>query len=872
MPRMSSADIRKSFLDYFAQRQHQKVASSPLVPAQDPSLLFTNAGMVQFKHVFLGSEQRDYARATSSQCCLRAGGKHNDLEEVGRTLRHHTFFEMLGNFSFGDYFKREAISFAWEYLTGELKLDPKKLWVTVYKDDQETEDIWLKEMGIDSQRFSRCGEDNFWSMGDTGPCGPCTEIFYDHGDRYQGGPPGSPDEDGDRYVEIWNLVFMQYNRQQDGRLDPLPKPSVDTGMGLERITAVMQGVADNYSIDIFKDLISAMQNIVAGEIELRELTLRVVSDHIRAATFLLLEGVMPGNEGRSYVLRRIMRRAIRYVYQDGYKRPFLAALLPVLIKHMGEAYPNLSANAKRIAAALEQEERQFSLTLEQGMGMLEARIPNLEKRFIPGELAFQLYDTYGFPIDLTQDIANEKGLDLDLEGFAQCMEKQRSRSKEHQQFKAASKGEYQALSQLKSEFVGYEQQQAEAKVIALGLEGKQVKALSNDELAVVVLDQTPFYPEGGGQVGDKGLLFTSQAKFKVEDTQKQGTAILHIGRCLQGTIKVKDNIRAEVDVARESTRLNHSATHLLHAVLRQYLGEHVLQKGSLVAPDRLRFDFSHPQPCTLEQLHAIEEQVNYWIRHNVQTQAEEMPLEQAKESGAMALFGEKYGEKVRVCRMGDLSVELCGGTHVQATGEIGLFKIISETGIAAGVRRIEALTGEAALSWVQGLEKDRQQYAALLKSTPGEISAKIEHVLEKLRKLKQANQQQEQQQLHSGINLMLEKAEDFTSFKLIATEVAAENVAALRALLDQLLQRMPEATIIVLAKIEGDKVQLLASMSKDLVQRGESAVEVLRHIAAYLDGSGGGRADFAQGAGRHPERLEAAWKDLRSWLRKSKVV
>jgi len=691
---MNTEQIRQSFLDYFASRGHRIVASSPLVPGNDPTLLFTNAGMVQFKDVFLGKDPRDYRRAASSQRCVRAGGKHNDLENVGYTARHHTFFEMLGNFSFGDYFKREAIEFAWEFITKELKIPKERLWVTVYREDDEAAELWVKHIGVDPKRLTRCDEkSNFWSMGDTGPCGPCTEIFYDHGPGIPGGPPGSPDEDGDRYVEIWNLVFMQYDRAADGTLTPLPRPSVDTGMGLERIAAVMQGVHSNYDIDLFARLIDAAAR-ATGARDRASPSLRVIADHIRAASFLITDGVLPGNEGRGYVLRRIIRRALRHGYELGVQQPFFHTLVAPLEREMGRAFPELSAAAGHVARVLKTEEERFAETLSQGMRILEDALGSLRGGELAGEVVFKLYDTYGFPVDLTADVARARGIRVDRDGFEKAMDEQRERARAASKFEMAHAAGVQ-LDQA-SIFTGYEQLTGEGRVTAILRGDGKAQALASGEDGALVLDRTPFYAESGGQVGDRGLIHGPGFRFRVRDTQKNGAAHVHIGRCESGEVTVGAHATAEVDEpSRSATRLHHSATHLLHAALRQVLGNHVAQKGSLVAPDRLRFDFSHYEAIKPEQLAAIERLVNAEIRRNSAAETRLMKYDEAVASGAMALFGEKYGDEVRVLRFGEFSTELCGGTHVARTGDIGLMKITSESGIAAGIRRIEAVTGES---------------------------------------------------------------------------------------------------------------------------------------------------------------------------------
>ncbi|MDH3985333.1 MAG: alanine--tRNA ligase, partial [Gammaproteobacteria bacterium] len=736
----SSAELRQAFLDYYKANDHEVVASASLVPSDDPTLLFVNAGMVPFKEVFLGNEKRPYVRATSSQCCVRAGGKHNDLENVGYTARHHTFFEMLGNFSFGDYFKREAIGYAWDFLTNILQLPPEKLWVTVFDEDDETADIWLNEIKVDANKFSRIGaSDNFWSMGDTGPCGPCSEIFYDHGPDIPGGPPGTAEEDGDRYVEIWNLVFMQYDRDAEGTLQPLPKPSVDTGMGLERLAAVMQGVHTNYDIDLFQQLIKAAAKITATT-DLANNSLRVIADHIRSCSFLIVDGVLPSNEGRGYVLRRIIRRAVRHGYQLGVNQLFFYKLVATLAAEMGDAYPELLRNQAHVERILKLEEERFAETLEQGMRILEDDLATMQGTVIAGETVFKLYDTYGFPMDLTADIARERGLGIDHDGFEKAMNAQRSRARAASQFGSDYSGNLQVEGE--TTFTGYEQLADQSRVLGLFHEGEAVERLETGQSGIVVLEQTPLYAESGGQVGDHGRLETTSARFEVQDTQKQGTVITHIGNVTEGVLAVGDSANVYVDFERrQATILNHSGTHLLHAALRQVLGEHVQQKGSLVDPERLRFDFAHYEPVTSEQLAEIEALVNSQIRRNAMAETRVMSMDAAVESGAMALFGEKYGDEVRVLSIGDFSVELCGGTHVKHAGDIGLLKITSETGIASGVRRIEAVTGATALQWVAANEQRLQRIAGMVKSSREEAEEKIAQLQDKYRLLEKELQQ-----------------------------------------------------------------------------------------------------------------------------------
>lgn len=849
---MKTNDIREKFLQYFKSKGHSVIPSSSLIPANDPTLLFTNAGMVQFKDVFLGVESADYTRATSSQRCLRAGGKHNDLENVGYTARHHTFFEMLGNFSFGDYFKREAIQFAWSFLTIELGLPAERLWVTVYREDQESEDIWLKEMKIDPQRFSRCGEkDNFWSMGETGPCGPCTEIFFDHGPAIAGGPPGSPEEDGDRYIEIWNLVFMQYNRQATGELLPLPKPSVDTGMGLERISAVMQGVHSNYEIDLFQSLLDDL-SVLTGFKDTTFASMRVICDHIRSVSFLVLDGVLPSNEGRGYVLRRIIRRAVRHAHKVGTDQPLLHKMVEPLVKVMGDAYPSLVANAKQISNVILDEEIQFFRTLENGLKVLDEKLSSVQDATISGDVVFLLYDTYGFPYDLTADIAREKGLIIDQAGFDQAMAEQRQRSKQHSHFSVDYNHSVQFEGETK--FVGYEGRIAEAELSGLFIDGQPQTRLQQGQAGVLLLDKTPFYPESGGQVGDQGWVVSDGAKFWVKDTRKQGALILHFGEVTEGTFQLGQAVTAEVDQARDKTRLNHSATHLLHAALEKVLGEHVQQKGSLVTPERLRFDFSHSKPLTADELNQVETLVNEQVRLNTVISADEMSLAQAREKGAKALFGEKYGDQVRVIGMGEFSTELCGGTHVDSTGEIGLFKIVNETGIASGVRRIEALTGEAALSWVNRQQQQILSACDQLKSSSDQWLEKLSQVLSELRQQQKEIDSLKQQLSQQASQGLLSKAETLGSMKLLVTSMPGMDRQGLRQMLDQFKQKLGTAAVL-LATVEAGKVVLVAGVTKDCLEK-ITAPTLLQYATKRLEGKGGGRPEMAQGGGEKPEKLE----------------
>ena len=863
---MSAADVRAAFLEFFRVHAHAVVPSSSLVPANDPTLLFTNAGMVQFKDVFLGRETRDYLRAASSQRCVRAGGKHNDLENVGYTARHHTFFEMLGNFSFGDYFKREAIRFAWDFLIFNLGLDPARLWCTVYKDDDEAADIWLKEVGVSPRRFARLGEaSNFWAMGDTGPCGPCSEIFYDHGSEVAGGPPGSAEEDGDRYVEIWNLVFMQYNRSADGTLTPLPKPSVDTGMGLERIAAVMQGVHSNYDIDLFKNLIRAAGKL-AGTQVLTSSSLRVIADHIRASAFLVVDGVLPSNEGRGYVLRRIIRRAIRHGYKLGIHDPFFYKLVPVLAQEMGAAYPELLSRRAVTERVLRQEEERFAETLANGMVLLESAIRNLRGgKIIDGETVFKLYDTYGFPADLTADVARERGLTIDMSGFEAAMEQQRRRSQESSKF-GADQGSA-ARVDAHTVFRGYEELRTVGQVAALLKDGAAVKTLAAGDKGEVVLDRTPFYAESGGQVGDTGELSGTGVRFVVADTHKRGAAHAHLGELVEGTIRVGDTLEARVDAARrQAIVLNHTATHLLHAALRTVLGTHVQQKGSLVAPDRLRFDFAHYQPVTPDELREIERLVNAQIRANAAGEIRVMDYDAAVAAGAIALFGEKYDKEVRVLKLGDFSMELCGGTHVQRAGDIGLFKITSESGVASGVRRIEALTGAAALAYVEQNDALLRDLAGLVRGSREELSEKVREQLERMKQLeREVRTLKDRLASGQGVDLAA-GAVEVQGVKVVATRVEGADAGALRSAVDQLKDRFKSA-VVVLASVESPaKVVLVVGVTDDQTAR-IKAGELAGAVAAQIGGRGGGRADFAQAGGSKPEALDAALASVPEFVR-----
>ena len=868
----STAEIRQAFLDFFHSKGHQVVASSSLVPHNDPTLLFTNAGMNQFKDVFLGLDKRNYSRATTSQRCVRAGGKHNDLENVGYTARHHTFFEMLGNFSFGDYFKHDAIQFAWELLTSEkwFALPKERLWVTVYESDDEAYEIWEKEVGIPRERIIRIGDnkgapyasDNFWQMGDTGPCGPCTEIFYDHGDHIWGGPPGSPEEDGDRYIEIWNIVFMQFNRQADGTMEPLPKPSVDTGMGLERIAAVLQHVNSNYDIDLFRTLIQAVAK-VTGATDLSNKSLRVIADHIRSCAFLIADGVMPSNENRGYVLRRIIRRAVRHGNMLGAKETFFYKLVGPLIDVMGSAGEDLKRQQAQVEQVLKTEEEQFARTLERGLALLDEELAKLSGDTLDGETAFRLYDTYGFPVDLTADVCRERNIKVDEAGFEAAMEEQRRRAREASGFGA----DYNAMIRVDSasEFKGYDHLELNGKVTALFVEGKAVDAINAGQEAVVVLDQTPFYAESGGQVGDKGELKGANFSFAVEDTQKYGQAIGHIGKLAAGSLKVGDAVQADVDEARRARiRLNHSATHLMHAALRQVLGTHVSQKGSLVNDKVLRFDFSHNEAMKPEEIRAVEDLVNAQIRRNLPIETNIMDLEAAKAKGAMALFGEKYDERVRVLSMGDFSTELCGGTHASRTGDIGLFRIISESGTAAGVRRIEAVTGEGAIATVHADSDRLSEVAHLLKGDSNNLADKVRSVLERTRQLeKELQQLKEQAAAQESANLS-SKAIDVNGVKLLVSELSGVEPKMLRTMVDDLKNQLG-STIIVLATVAEGKVSLIAGVSKDVTDR-VKAGELIGMVAQQVGGKGGGRPDMAQAGGTDAAALPAALASVKGWV------
>ncbi len=852
----TSNELRQAFLDYFSERDHEVVPSSPLVPGNDPTLLFTNAGMVQFKDVFLGLDKRSIPRAVSSQRCVRAGGKHNDLENVGYTSRHHTLFEMLGNFSFGDYFKREAIHYAWEFLTEILKLPPERLSCTVFEDDDEATEIWLEEIGVAPERFALLGEkDNFWAMGDTGPCGPCSEIFYDHGPDVAGGPPGSPNEDGDRFVEVWNLVFMQFDRNEAGELTPLPNPSVDTGMGLERLAAVMQGVHSNYETDLFKSLIEDAIDIT-GARDPDNKSLRVITDHIRACSFLIVDGVLPGNEGRGYVLRRIIRRAIRHGYKLGVEKPFFNKLVKSVEAQMGAAYPELSKLREHAERVLLQEEERFAETLSQGMCILEDTIAGLpEAGVIPGEALFKLYDTYGFPEDLTADIARERGLTADHAGFETAMAAQRERARKSSRF-SADTSDLPSLD-MASEFLGYDTLAASADIVALYIDGEAVEVVEPGVAAAVILDQTPFYAESGGQVGDTGELTNDTATFRVDDTRKAGAAHGHLGELVEGRLRTGDTLEAQVDGGRRAAIvLNHSATHVLHAALRNVLGEHVQQKGSLVAPDRLRFDFSHYEALSGDELEQLESVVNDQIRMNAAAETKVMPYQEAIASGALAFFGDKYAEDARVLSLGDFSTELCGGTHVGRVGDIGLLKITGESGIAAGVRRIEAVTGPGALAWLQANEALLANVASLVKGGREDVADKVRALVERNRALKRELTALKGRLATGGGQDLLDGAKDIGGVKVLAARLDGADSKALRAAADKLKDRLGSG-VVVLGAVEEDKVRLVASVSKDLT-KSLKAGDLIGPVAERVGGRGGGRPDFAQAGGTKPDELDAA--------------
>jgi alanyl-tRNA synthetase len=863
MKTLSSNELRQAFLDFFRDHGHEVVASSPLVPGNDPTLLFTNAGMVQFKDVFTGADKRSYSTAASSQRCVRAGGKHNDLENVGYTARHHTFFEMLGNFSFGDYFKREAIQLAWEFLTKTLELPEERLWVTVFEDDDEAADIWLKEMKVDPERFTRMGEkDNFWAMGDTGPCGPCSEIFFDHGPDVEGGPPGSPDEDGDRYVEVWNLVFMQFDRSADGKMTPLPAPSVDTGMGLERIAAVMQGVHSNYQIDLFANLITAAADVLGVKNE-GQSSLNVIVDHIRACAFLIVDGVLPGNEGRGYVLRRIIRRAIRHGKKLGMDEPFFHKLVAPLVREMGEAYPELKKSQAHVEKVLAKEEARFAETLDQGMQILEGAIADLDGKQLPGDIVFKLYDTYGFPVDLTADIARERDLSVDEKGFEAAMEGQRERARASSKFGAVS-GDGLKIDET-TEFLGYEGTEAKCKIVSLFREGEAVQELADGDEGAVVLASTPFYAESGGQIGDTGILVDDGKLFRVDDTQKSGDANVHFGAMEQGSLKIGDSVEAVVDAERrQAIRLNHTATHLMHAALRQVLGEHVAQKGSLVAPDRLRFDFSHYEGVTPEQVQEIEDLVNAEIRKNTPAQTDHMTYDDAIESGAMALFGEKYGDKVRVLRVGDFSVELCGGTHVERTGDIGVFKITHEGGIASGVRRIEAVTGAGAMQWIDHNQQTLSDLAGMLKSTPDDAATKIEHLLKQNKELEKKLATAKHALITGQGSGSDDNVREIAGIKVLVSRMDGVDAKSMRDAVDRAKDKLQNA-IVVFASVDAGKVRLAAGVTRNNTDR-IKAGDLIRPVAEQVGGKGGGRPDFAQAGGSDVDALDAALAAVPDWI------
>ncbi|MDX2503345.1 MAG: alanine--tRNA ligase [Gammaproteobacteria bacterium] len=870
----TSAQLRTAFLEFFEAHGHKRVASSPLVPGNDPTLLFTNAGMVQFKDVFLGHDKRNYKRATSSQRCVRAGGKHNDLENVGYTARHHTFFEMLGNFSFGDYFKREAIQYAWDFLTKEIGLPEERLWVTVFEEDAAASDIWLNELKVSPERFSKIGaKDNFWSMGDTGPCGPCSEIFYDHGADVPGGPPGTPEEEGDRYIEIWNLVFMQYNRDKSGKMTELPHPSVDTGMGLERLAAILQGVHNNYEIDLFQHIIKSIARLADCH-DLENKSLRVIADHIRACAFLIVDGVIPSNEGRGYVLRRIIRRAIRHGHQLGLREPFFYTLVDVLRQEMGEAYPELSAAQQQVEKILKQEEERFAETLDQGMHILEQLIlkqegQQLKAGVIPGDAVFKLYDTYGFPVDLTADVAREHKLEIDREGYDQAMEKQREMARASSSFDI----DYQDGVKLegKTEFLGYDQLETDTgRIINIIVHGELSNSLSGSvpeqgQQAMIILDRTSFYGESGGQVGDTGTICTADAEFRVTDTQKKADVFVHIGQLIKGHFTVGDRVKTRVDAEKRSDiACNHSATHLLHAALRTVLGDHVQQKGSLVDNEKLRFDFSHFEAISPEQLQNIESLVNQQIRKNHSVETKLMDIDAARESGAMALFGEKYADQVRVLSMSDFSVELCGGTHVNRTGDIGVMKITSESGVAAGVRRIEAVTGQGALDFIEHNEQQMDHTASLLKANRDSVYEKVSALIERSRKLEKELQQLKGKLANAQGSELTDNAVEVKGIKVLAAKLEGVDAKGLRDTLDQLKSKLGSCAI-VLAVVNGDKVSLAAGVSKDSTQL-IKAGDLVNSVATQVGGKGGGRPDMAMAGGNQPENLQKALSAVPSWV------
>ena len=860
---MKSAEIRDAFLNYFASKQHKIMPSSSLVPGNDPTLLFTNAGMVQFKDVFLGEDKRDYNRAVSSQRCVRAGGKHNDLENVGYTARHHTFFEMLGNFSFGDYFKRDAISFAWQFLTEVLELPKERLWVTVHISDDEAAEIWVNEIGVDPARLSRLDEDNFWQMGDTGPCGPCTEIFWDHGEDIPGGPPGSEDDDLDRYIEIWNLVFMQFERDSSGKMTPLPKPSIDTGMGLERIAAVMQGVHNNYDIDLFQHLIKSAAEVI-GCTDLQENSLKVVADHIRSCAFLVVDGVQPSNEGRGYVLRRIIRRALRHGHNLGASGSFFYKLVGPLAEVMGEAYPELVSMADEIASVLKKEEQQFARTLDKGMGVLEAGLAELSGTVLPGELIFQLYDTFGFPTDLTNDVAREKGYSLDMDGYETCMEEQRSRARSASQFGLDYSDNIRVDGS--TQFCGYETLENDANILALYAAGEPVDSATQDAEVVVVLDKTAFYAESGGQVGDSGYLQTDSGKIEIIDCRKSGDHHLHIGRVLSGEIKAGQQVTARVDsTVRQGTALNHSATHLMHAALQQVLGDHVVQKGSLVDSERLRFDFSHNEAVTPKQIRQIEHIVNREILRNSNVDTEVMSMDDARDKGAMALFGEKYGDEVRVLSMGgDFSVELCGGTHVSRTGDIGLLRISGESSVAAGVRRIEAVTGDKAVELCDQLQDTIADVSSLVRASGGNVADKVQQLVDDNRRLQKEIEALKSKLANASGSDLMSGLKQINGINVLSTVVEGADAKSLRGVADQVRSKLDKG-VFFLAALEGDKAALVAGVTSNLTDS-LKAGDLLKHVTAQVGGKGGGRPDMAQGAAADISALPEAMQSVYSWV------
>ena len=861
---MTSNELRQAFLEFFQGHGHEIVASSPLVPGNDPTLLFTNAGMVQFKDVFLGEDKRKYNRAVTSQRCVRAGGKHNDLENVGYTARHHTFFEMLGNFSFGDYFKEDAIKYAWEFLTETLGLPAERLWVTVFEDDDEAADIWLKTMKVDPKRFTRMGaKDNFWAMGDTGPCGPCSEIFFDHGPDVPGGPPGSPNEDGDRYVEIWNLVFMQFDRSASGEMVPLPKPSVDTGMGLERAAAVMQGVHTNYDIDLFANIIDATAKILGVENN-GSSSLNVIADHIRACAFLIVDGVLPGNEGRGYVLRRIIRRAIRHGKKLGVDDAFFSKLVDPLCAEMGDAYPELVKAKAHVEKVLDKEERRFAETLDQGMEILDEAIAGLKGTELPGDVAFKLYDTYGFPVDLTADIARERDLTVDQAGFEKEMESQRQRARAASKFGVGDESGIKTDSVTK--FSGYEVVETSGTIMAIYRNGESVDSVSDGDEAALILDTTPFYAESGGQIGDTGVIETKNGSFLVSDTKKSGKANVHFGKMQSGTLNVADQATAKVDAARRAAIvLNHSATHLMHAALRQVLGDHVQQKGSLVAPDKLRFDFSHYEGVTPEQLEQIESLVNEQVRKNIRADTRLMSYDDAVASGAMALFGEKYDDEVRVLRLGDgFSVELCGGTHVSSTGDIGVFKITSEGGVAAGVRRIEAVTGQGAMDWIDANQRTLYQIADMLKSQPAQATAKIEQLLLNNRELEKKLATAKHALITGEATDQEDNIQVVAGVKVVASRVDGVDAKAMRDAIDRVKDKLQNA-VVVMGSVDNGKVRLAAGVTKNNIDK-IRAGDLINFVAEQVGGKGGGRPDFAQAGGSNPDGLDAALASVHGWV------